>query len=55
MPDGTYEFHDYMDTDGIVGNPVKIAVNVRKEGSGIEFDFEGDTARRCGLPEKHEH
>jgi hypothetical protein len=21
----------------------------------IEFDFEGDTARRCGLPERHEH
>ena len=21
----------------------------------IEFDFEGDTARRCGMPERHEH
>ena len=21
----------------------------------IEFDFEGDTAARCGLPQKHEH
>jgi len=21
----------------------------------IEFDFEGNTAARCGLPEKHEH
>ena len=21
----------------------------------IEFDFEGDTAARCGLPEKHQH
>ena len=21
----------------------------------IEFDFEGDTAERCGLPQKHEH
>lgn len=21
----------------------------------IEFDFEGETAKRCGLPEKHEH
>ncbi len=21
----------------------------------IEFDFEGETAARCGLPEKHEH
>lgn len=41
MPDGTYEFHDYMDTDGIVGNPVKIAVKVRKAGSAIEFDFDG--------------
>ena len=21
----------------------------------IEFDFEGDTAKRCGMPEKHQH
>jgi hypothetical protein len=21
----------------------------------IEFDFEGETAARCGLPEKHQH
>lgn len=41
IPDGTYRFHDYMDTDGIVGHPVKITVTVRKRGGGVDFDFTG--------------
>jgi N-methylhydantoinase B/oxoprolinase/acetone carboxylase alpha subunit len=41
IPDGTYHFEDYMDTDGATGNPVKIAVTARKQGTDIEFDFEG--------------
>ena len=41
MPDGTYQFADYMDTDGITGRPVRIEVTARKSGSDIEFDFTG--------------
>lgn len=41
IPDGTYGFHDYMDTDGVTGRPVLIQVTVRKSGSEIEFDFDG--------------
>ncbi len=41
MPDGTYRFADYMDTDGVTGRPVRIEVTARKSGSDIEFDFSG--------------
>ena len=41
MPDGTYRFADYMDTDGVTGRPVRIEVTARKSGSDIEFDFTG--------------
>jgi N-methylhydantoinase B/oxoprolinase/acetone carboxylase alpha subunit len=41
MPDGTYRFADYMDTDGITGRPVRIQVTATKSGSDIEFDFTG--------------
>jgi len=41
IPDGTYRFHDYMDTDGVTGAPVRIAVTVTKSGSDIAFDFAG--------------
>ena len=41
MPDGTYHFADYMDTDGVTGTPVRIEVTARKSGSDIEFDFTG--------------
>jgi N-methylhydantoinase B len=41
IPDGTYSFTDYMDTDGATGRPVKIVVTARKAGSEIEFDFTG--------------
>lgn len=41
MPDGTYRFADYMDTDGVTGKPVRIQVTARKSGSDIAFDFAG--------------
>jgi N-methylhydantoinase B/oxoprolinase/acetone carboxylase alpha subunit len=48
MPDGTYRFADYMDTDGISGRPVRIEVTARKAGSDIEFDFTGSDAQVGG-------
>ena len=41
IPDGTYSFHDFMDTDGVTGKPVLIKVTVTKKGSEISFDFTG--------------
>jgi N-methylhydantoinase B/oxoprolinase/acetone carboxylase alpha subunit len=41
IPDGTYRFTDYMDTDGVTGRRVKIVLTARKQGSDIEFDFAG--------------
>jgi N-methylhydantoinase B/oxoprolinase/acetone carboxylase alpha subunit len=48
IPDGTYSFIDYMDTDGVTGRPVKIVVTARKHGSSIEFDFAGTDAQVGG-------
>ena len=39
IPNGTYEFSDYLDDDGISGNPVKIAVRVLIRGSRAVIDF----------------
>jgi N-methylhydantoinase B/oxoprolinase/acetone carboxylase alpha subunit len=41
IPDGTYGFVDYMDTDGVTGKPVKIKVTVHKADTSIAFDFDG--------------
>ncbi|MCW3010222.1 MAG: hyuB [Solirubrobacterales bacterium] len=48
LPDGTYSFEDYMDTDGQGGGPVRIAVTVTKAGSDIAFDFAGSDAQVAG-------
>jgi len=48
IPDGTYRFVDYMDTDGITGRPVKIVVTATKRGSDIAFDFEGTDPQVAG-------
>src|ERR687885_797871 len=39
IPDGEYQFEDYMDDDGITSVPVKIRVTVRVHGQDIEVDF----------------
>jgi N-methylhydantoinase B len=48
IPDGVYGFHDYMDTDGITGQPVRIVVTVRKQAESIEFDFAGSDPQVAG-------
>jgi len=50
IPDGTYFAEDFMDNDGIVDAPIKIALNLTVKGSSIHFDFsESDTAARGPL------
>jgi N-methylhydantoinase B len=39
LPDGTYPFQDFMDSDGIDPQPVKIAVNVTINGDEAVVDF----------------
>ncbi len=39
IPDGTYEFHDFMDDDGISDDPVKIGVSITVKGDSVMVDF----------------
>jgi N-methylhydantoinase B len=41
LPDGTWSFEDFMDDDGAGREDVRIALAVRKTGSGVVFDFTG--------------
>ena len=41
IPDGAYQFEDYMDDDGITSEPVKICVTVRVRGDEVDIDFTG--------------
>jgi N-methylhydantoinase B len=49
IPDGTYEFEDYLDGDGRdFTKRLKLRVAVTISGSGIEFDFEGTSPQSIG-------
>lgn len=41
IPDGTYDFQDWLDSDGIVPEPVLIDLKVIVRGSEITFDLSG--------------
>jgi N-methylhydantoinase B len=41
IPDGTYAFTDYLDNDGIVDEPITVAVEVTVAGSDMTIDFTG--------------
>jgi N-methylhydantoinase B/oxoprolinase/acetone carboxylase alpha subunit len=41
IPDGEYEFADFLDDDGVSLKPVRIQVKITVTGSGIHFDFTG--------------
>jgi N-methylhydantoinase B/oxoprolinase/acetone carboxylase alpha subunit len=48
IPDGQYRFVDYMDTDGVTGEPVKIVMTVRIAGTEMEVDFTGTDPQVAG-------
>ncbi len=49
MPDGEYEFTDYMDDDGIdIGIPVKLHLKITIKGDEITYDFTGTSAQVKG-------
>jgi N-methylhydantoinase B len=48
IPEGTYEFEDYLDDDGESDEPVVIRVKVRAGGGRLHCDFSGSSAERTG-------
>jgi N-methylhydantoinase B len=48
IPDGTYAFEDWLDSDGIDDRPIKIAVAVTIHGSSMRFDFTGTSPQVRG-------
>lgn len=46
LPDGTWQFTDYIDNDGLDDEPIAIVARVTKEGETIDVDFEG-TSSQC--------
>ena len=47
IPDGVYEFEDWVDNDGSIENlePLKIFVKMTVDKSNIKFDFEGSSSQ----------
>src|SRR5438270_2531183 len=48
LPDGRYEFVDYLDDDGIDPQPIRFQVAVSVLGSELEVDFSGTSAQVKG-------
>lgn len=43
IPDGTYRFETCLDSDGIVLEPIKIALKMTVKGDRLKFDFAGSS------------
>jgi len=43
IPDGTYEGQAFVDSDGVVDEPLKIAMKIEKKGDGLKFDMSGSS------------
>jgi N-methylhydantoinase B len=41
IPDGTYEFEDFIDDDGLGSEPIPVRVCITVEGSDVTVDFTG--------------
>ena len=48
IPDGKYEFSDYMDNDGITDTPIKICVAIEIKGETAVVDFTGTSEQVRG-------
>ena len=48
LPDGVYEAHDWLDNDGIVDEPLKIALAIRISGDAMTLDFTGSAPACMG-------
>jgi len=43
IPDGTYEGEAFVDSDGVVDEPLRIAMRIVKEGETLTFDMAGSS------------
>jgi N-methylhydantoinase B len=43
IPDGTYRFETFLDSDGIVLEPIKVACTTTVSGDRLSFDFTGSS------------
>jgi N-methylhydantoinase B len=48
MPDGEYEFTDYMDDDGVTDNPITLKCKITVVGDEITYDFTGTSPQVRG-------
>jgi N-methylhydantoinase B len=48
VPDGEYAAEDFMDSDGVEEDPVKIAVLITVRGQEMDIDFAGSSSQRTG-------
>jgi len=48
LPDGSWQFADQVDSDGITDEPITIAVRVTKAGDEIDVDFTGTSPQCAG-------
>jgi N-methylhydantoinase B len=48
IPDGSYRFRDVMDDDGVAARDIPIALEIRKSGDRIVFDFNGSSRQVPG-------
>jgi N-methylhydantoinase B len=48
LPDGTYSFSDVLDNDGIVDEPLTIALDLRVHGETMELDFSRSSPPAAG-------
>ncbi len=49
LPDGTYRSKAFVDSDGVVDEPLTIALAVEKRGDALRFDFAG-SSKPCAGP-----
>ena len=43
IPDGVYEGHSIVDSDGVVDEPLLIQMKITKQGTGLTFDMSGSS------------
>ena len=43
VPEGSYTSRAYVDSDGVVNEPLTIALTIRRQGDGLTFDFSGSS------------
>ncbi|TJX07923.1 MAG: methylhydantoinase, partial [Mesorhizobium sp.] len=49
IPDGTYRSKAFVDSDGVINEPLTIALAVQKQGDRLTFDFTG-SSKPCAGP-----